>query len=84
MRPRSPTAKPGELKAGWAKVDGNSPSVAYVWGGNGAQKPDARILCAALEEVHVHTGKSLVEELEIRGYDLSTLRFSIKMKTPET
>jgi hypothetical protein len=82
MRPRIPTTKPGELKAGWARVDGNSPSVAYNWGGGGAAKSDARILSNALEEVHVHDGKTLIEELEARGYDLSTLRFSIKLKTP--
>lgn len=91
-RYRALTAKPGELKAGYGREDRHcSPSVVYVWGGQGAQKPDARILGAAFEDkrqgyafpsMTLEERPSLIEELEARGYDITTLRFSIRKKTP--
>jgi hypothetical protein len=94
----TPTAKPGELKAAYGREDRHcSPSLLYVWGGKGAQKPDARILGAAFEDkrqgyafpsMAIEQRPSLIEELEARGYDITTLRFSIRMKdepdTPNT
>lgn len=76
---RTPTAKPGELKAQYGRVDG-SLDIAYCWGGGGAQSPDGRILSNALEGAHIHGGKTLCEELIARGYDITTLRFSIQQK----
>ena len=38
------------------------------------------MLSEALEHLDVFEGKSLVQELEARGYDISTLRFSISLK----
>jgi hypothetical protein len=94
-RYRTPTAKPGELKAGYGREDRHcSPSLVYVWGGKGAQKPDARVLASALEDkrqgyafpsMAIEQRPSLIEELEARGYDITTLRFSIQLKeTPDT
>ncbi|MDY1006930.1 hypothetical protein [Sphingomonas sp. CFBP9019] len=94
-RYRTLTAKPGELKAGYGREDRHcSPSLVYVWGGGGAQKPDARVLGSALEDkrhgyafpsMALEQRPSLIEELEARGYDITTLRFSIRMKeTPDT
>ena len=76
-----PAAKPGQLVAKWGRPDpGERPDVCYVWGGQGASSPDARVLSYALEVAPVHMGKTLRQELETRGYDLTTLRFSIQRK----
>lgn len=78
---RTPEAKPGQLLARYGRADRYSrPSIVYAWGAGGAAKPDSRILCAALEEIAVCDGRSLADELERRGYDLTTLRFSIQRK----
>jgi hypothetical protein len=83
-RIRTVSAKPGHLVAAWGRGDDRgSPAIHYAYGGEGASKPDARILCNALEEVSVFAGKSLAVELEARGYDITTLRFSIQRKAPD-
>lgn len=74
---RTPRAKPGELVAAYGRVDGDL-AIGYAWGGQGAQSPDGRILSTALEGAIIHGGRTLVEELESRGYDITTLRFSIR------
>ena len=70
-------AKPGELKAGW---NARERDIGFAWGGDGATKPDSRLLYGALAYKDVFEGKTLVQELEARGYDLTTLRFSIRRK----
>lgn len=73
-------AKPGELKAGWGRPDKHTePSICYAWGGAGSSSPDGRILCRAFEDLPIFDDISLVKELEKRGYDLTTLKFSIRM-----
>ena len=89
-RYRTPTAKPGELKAGYGREDRHcSPNLVYVWGGEGGQKPDARVLGSALEDKRhgyafpsmvLEQRPSLIEELEARGYDITTLRFTIGLR----
>ena len=76
-------AKPGQLVAAWGRGEdrGDSPAIQYAWGGAGAGKPDGRILCNAIEECGVFMGRTLAQELEARGYDITTLRFSISRKT---
>lgn len=74
-------AKPGELRAAWGRPDpGEPPCVCYAWGGHGASKPDGRVLAEALEGARVFDGSPLLKELEARGYDLTTLAFSIRVK----
>ena len=81
-RIRIPTAKPGELKACYGRAErGDTPDLCYVWGGEGAASADGRVLSQALEGAEVFDGKNLRQELEARGYDLTTLRFSIQQKT---
>jgi len=81
---RQPTAKPGELKAQYGKErHSNAPDLLYVWGGKGASKPDARVLSNALEEVPVFDGKPLRQVLIERGYDITTLRFSVSLLATE-
>jgi hypothetical protein len=84
MKSRIPIAKPGQLKVGWGKVDKQTPEIAYAFGGGGTSTSDCRILCRAFEETEVFSGRSLAEELDARGYDLSTFRFSIELKRPPT
>lgn len=74
-------AKPGQIKAGYGRVDGGL-DLSYAWGGGGAQKPDVRVLMRALEDMPVFEGKSLRDVLTERGYDITTLRFSIERTRP--
>ncbi len=43
-------------------------------------RPDGHLLYGALAFVEVAPGKTLVQELDARGYDVTTLQFSIKRK----
>lgn len=73
------SAKPGQLRVGWARPDrGEPPDICYAWGAGGADKSDARILSSAIEELPVFDGRSLREELILRGYDITTLKISIE------
>lgn len=75
-------AKLGQLIAGWGRPGpGEAPDLVYSWGAGGACKSDSRILMEAIEGNEVMPGKSLRQELIDRGYDISTLRFSIERKT---
>ena len=75
-------AKPGQLRAGWGRPEPReTPDVCYAWGGAGADSSDGRILCNYFENTVRH-GSTLLRELEERGYDITTLKFSIEMKNP--
>jgi hypothetical protein len=76
-----PQAKPGELIARWGRPGPREkPDLVYAWGADGACKSDGRILSEALERIDVMEGRGLRAELEARGYDITTLRFSIQKK----
>lgn len=76
-----PQAKPGQQIVRWGKADRHAqPDLAYAWGGDGADKSDSRMLSTFFEDTKNHAGRTLREELERRGYDLTTLRFSIARK----
>jgi len=76
------TAKSGQLRAGWARPDPGEPAdLCYAWGGEGAAKADGRTLSHAFEGMRNSEGLSLREELEQRGYDITTLKFSIEQKS---
>lgn len=70
-------SKPGEQRAYWSRGERD---VVYDNGGDGACKPTSMLIAHAFEKVTVHEGRSLRAELEARGYDLTTLRFSIRRK----
>ena len=70
-------AKPGELRVAWSKKERD---ILYSYGGGGASKPTSMVIAHAFEVVEVYGGKSLRAELEARGYDLTTLKFSIRRK----
>lgn len=83
-RYREPKAKPGELKAQWGKLKYDRPDLCYVWG-EGVPKCDASLLDYALTGKRHHPmddswSPGLIEELEKRGYDITTLKFSIQKK----
>ena len=67
-------AKPNQLKAQWSK---SQKDIVFAWG-EGIHKSDAHLLYAALNLKMKDGGTSLEEELLARGYDLTTLRFSVK------
>lgn len=91
-------AKPGQLRAGWGKPDEhNGPDLCYAWG-EGVKHQDGNLLHWALSEKRATTNwaaplgsprfmwttyeDSLIEELIKRGYDITTLKFSIQKKKP--
>lgn len=90
-RYRTPTAKPGEIKIVYGKTDRYSdPDICVAWGAGGADKSDGRYAMHALTEkrlgyafpsMEVEQRPSVIEELEARGYDITTLRFSIQKRT---
>ena len=86
---RAPKAKPGELKAQWGKVEGDE-DLAFAWG-DGVSRCDARLLNSILANKRFYpsfkgalgtyeTEQSFVDELEARGYDIRTLKFSVQKK----
>jgi hypothetical protein len=70
-------AKPGELKMGWNRRERD---IGVAWGGDGASKADGNLMLGVFALLQCVTGKRLSDELAARGYDLTTLRFSIKQK----
>ena len=73
-------AKPGQLRVGWARPEpGELPDLVYARGAEGACRADAAMLGHMFEGIE-WDGKTLIQELESRGYDLTTLKFSIQQK----
>lgn len=70
--------KPGELTLYYGKLPHDSPDFIFDWG-DGCAKSDGRLLSLFLFE-QKFDGKNLIEELEARGYDTKSIRFSIKKK----
>lgn len=73
---RAPTAKNGELLVKYGKSEGEL-DLFYCYNGVG-MKPDSRVLMNAIERVEVFDGKSLKDVLTDRGYDITTLKFTIR------
>jgi hypothetical protein len=80
-------AKEGELRMAWAIDEpGNNPGIVYAWG-EGCRKADGSLLHYAMDCEHVHFSitdrwgrvePAFLKELERRGYDLTTAKFSIR------
>jgi hypothetical protein len=80
---RSPTAKEGELLAKYGRHEGDL-DIFYCYNGAG-MKPDSRLLSNAFENTKIFEGKSLRQLLVERGYDITTLKFTInKLPVPFT
>jgi len=93
-RIRTPQPKPDTLIAVWGRCDRHAPaSIVYVYPDRDG-KVDSRVLCDAIESRQYSPdperygafklSPSLTEELDARGWDLTTLRISIKRKARPT
>ena len=91
-RVRTPTPKENTLTVSWGRTDPfAAPSLVYTYP-NRSIKCDARVAMDALEGprdgyTFEDFGKlkekpSFIQELEERGYDISTLKFTIQKKVP--
>lgn len=90
MRYRTPTAKPGEIKIVYGKADRYSaPDLCVAWGAGADMKCTGRLIMNAIDQKTMHPRfpgpgyeyrPSLVEELEARGFDITTLRITIQRK----
>ncbi len=78
---RTPNAKDGQLLVKYGQEHGDR-DLFYCWPENRSNmKADSRLLMLALEGVEIHDGKSLRKLLEERGYDITTLKFTIQKVT---
>lgn len=90
---RKPKLKEGELRLCWGKIDKNStPEMCCYWQGDRSMKRDVNYLFYELGSEKPDVLKtplfsvmkpSFFAELENRGYDLTTLKFSIQKKQTE-
>lgn len=89
-RLRKPKLKDGELMMYWGRESpGESPDMIFAWQGDITMRRDTRYLhlVLATQQPDLFTtplfskmNPSFLEELESRGYDLTTLRFSVRKK----
>ncbi len=85
-----PRCKPGELKVAWGKSRYEGPDIFYAHGGGGANRADGHLLHCMFSGYGWEKGKygaehsGFLEELEARGYDLTTLKFYIRQKEKPT
>lgn len=93
---RRPTVRDGELHMYWGREDRHSSEDVIYHNGLGARREDCRLLHSVIgsESQHLNLdapicsprldwvkyNPSLLDELENRGYDLTTLRFYIRKK----
>lgn len=83
-RLRTPKAKDGELLVKYGKEYGDE-DLFYCYPDNECgMKRDSRMLSMAFERTVLfpEDGRTLRQELEARGYDITTLKFSVMKKTP--
>lgn len=87
---RKPKLKDGQLLVYWGKLPHDEPDVIYSWQGDSSMKRDNALLFyhfgsrrpdPLAKPLYSKMEPSLLEELERRGYDITTLRFSIMKKT---
>jgi len=76
---RAPHAEPGQLLVKYGRSEGEE-DLFYCHGGGGANKCDSRLLSHFFEGVNWPDGLNLRQELDDRGYDITTLKFSIMKK----
>lgn len=75
---RAPKAKEGELLAKYGQEYGDK-DIYYCWPENECgMRADSRLVMSALEGVKIHDDKTLRELLIERGYDITTLKFTIR------
>lgn len=78
-----PKPKDNYLQMSYGKIKDNpNPDVIYNWG-DGCSKSDSRLLFYIFNHLlstEPNEMKTPLEELENRGYDITTIEFSIKKK----
>lgn len=72
--------KPNQLVAFWSRRERD---IMLNWG-EGCSKGDARLLHEALGHRIASDMLPFTKELEARGYDITTIKFSIRKKQPQT
>jgi hypothetical protein len=78
---RRQSARPGELRLTFGRYEGDPADAVAAWG-EGCSKRDGGLLFHYFNPTSAKAPDSLFLELEARGYDLSTLVFSV-MKKPQ-
>ena len=89
-RLRTPKLQDGELRIYWGREPHDrTPDIMFAWQGDRSMKRDTNLLHYMMCSKHPDPNAkplfsvmrpSLMEELDARGYDLTTLKFSIKKK----
>jgi hypothetical protein len=98
VKRRRPTVREGELHIYWGRENRHCGEDIIYHNGPGTGKPDLRLLHSVIgcQSQHLNLDApldsarvnwvtyepSLLDQLEERGYDLSTLRFYIRKKAP--
>ena len=91
-RLRKPKLKDGELRVYWGQIPGDPPDVILAWQGERIMKRDTKMLRSFMcsprpdpfaKPIFSKMDPSMIQELEARGYDLTTLKFSIMKKVQE-
>ena len=79
---KHPKPKNNYLQMCYGKLKNDSPDICFTWGDE-CSKSDSRLLFSIfnLPLYGDMTRKTPLEELEARGYDITTIEFSIKKKT---
>lgn len=81
MKPvRAPRPRKGVLELRYACVRWE-PDIHFCWG-EGCRSQDGHLINYAFNRVMDGETKTLLEELAARGYDITTIRFSIKKLPP--
>lgn len=82
---RKPRINPGELHVYYGKDDGGDVDMVIGWG-DGVPRCDRALLYVQFGADRLNhkmeVEQSFAKELEARGYDITTIRFSIQKKTP--
>lgn len=78
---RTVAAKAGQLLVRYGRLDGDSDLI-FAWG-DGTRKADGICVMDAIMRAPVLDDKPLVKILIERGYDITTLRFSIQKRTQD-
>jgi hypothetical protein len=82
-----PRPRPGQLKAQWGSIEGETPCLVYA-GGEGTAREDRAFIHYLLTSINwmgpLHDKwafePSFLDELTARGYDITTLKISIEKK----
>jgi hypothetical protein len=78
---RRQKARPGELRLTFGRIEGEPADGIAAWG-EGCSRRDGALLLHYVNPPPTREARSLLSELAARGYDLSTLVFSV-MKKPD-